>query len=193
MLSSITPLGERSRRQHFFVTATSLLVGAAAAGAATGLVLGELGARLPLDQEQRLLTLAAAALAGLVCEVFLPGGVPTHLRQVDEQWLRRYRGWVYGVGYGVQLGVGFATIATSSAVYLTLLGEALTPSAAVGALVGAAFGATRGASIFLAWRVNSPTRLRAFHRRLSALDRPVMAAGLALQVLIAAAAISLSA
>ena len=193
MLSSITPLGERSRRQHFPVTAAFLLAGAAAAGALTGLALVEIGGRLPLDQEERLLILAVAAAVGLVCDLFLPGGVPTHLRQVDERWLHRYRGWAYGAGYGAQLGVGFATVATSSAVYLTLLGAALAPDLATGAAIGTVFGAVRGGSVFLAWRVSSPTRLRAFHRRLSMLDRHARVTALAFQAAIVSAAFALSA
>jgi hypothetical protein len=193
MLSSITPLGERSRRQKFMVTATFLLAGAAVAGAATGLVLGAVGGRLPLGRDDRLLLLAAAAAVGFLCDLLLPGGVPTHLRQVDERWLRRYRGWVYGAGYGAQLGVGYATIVTSSAVYLMLLGAALAPSAAAGAVIGTAFGAARGASVFLGSRVNSPAQLRTFHRRLSMLDGPAVATALALQALLASAAVALAA
>ena len=193
MLSSITPLGERSRRQHFMVTATFLLAGAALAGTATGGALGEIGAHLPLGQENRLLVLAAAAAVGFLCDLLLPRGVPTHLRQVDERWLRRYRGWVYGTGYGVQLGVGWATVVTSSAVYLMLFGAALAPTAAAGALVGAVFGVARGASVFLARRVDSPDRLRAFHRRLLLLDRAALVTGLALQGVLASLAVALSA
>ena len=36
--------------------------------------------------------------------------VPGPRRQVDERWLDRYRGWVYGVGYGSQLGLGIVTV-----------------------------------------------------------------------------------
>jgi hypothetical protein len=193
MLSSITPLGERSRRQHFMVTATFLLAGSALAGAATGLVLGEIGEHLPLGRESRLLILAAAGAVGFLGDLLLPRGVPTHLRQVDERWLHRYRGWVYGTGYGVQLGVGWATVVTSSAVYLMLFGAALAPTAAPGALIGTVFGAARGASVFLAARVDSPDRLRAFHRRLLLLDRPALATGLALQAALASLAVALSA
>src|SRR5438067_7205502 len=141
MLSSITPLGERSRGQRFGATAASLLLGAAGAGVALGAVLGAVGAALPLDATQRLLTLAAAAVVGLAVDL-LPGGrLPTHLRQVDERWLLRYRGWVYGLGFGIQLGAGVATVVTASTVYLTLAGAALAPSVGAGALVGGVFGA----------------------------------------------------
>jgi hypothetical protein len=33
-------------------------------------------------------------------------GCPSWQRQVDERWLTTYRGWVYGAGFGFQLGAG---------------------------------------------------------------------------------------
>jgi hypothetical protein len=189
MLSSITPLGERSRRQHFAVTALFLLAGATVAAAALGALLGELGAQLPLSSSERLAALGVAAALGLTADLLLPGGIPTHLRQVDERWLRRYRGWVYGLGFGVQLGVGVATVVTTSAVYLTLLGEALASSILAGAVIGAIFGGVRGASVLLAVHVDTPARLLDFHRRISTLERPASAAVLAAQAILAAVAI----
>jgi hypothetical protein len=189
MLSSITPLGERSRKQHFAVTALFLLLGAIGAAAALGALLGALGAELTLGSSQRLAVLGAAAALGLTGDLLLPGGVPTHLRQVDERWLRRYRGWVYGLGFGLQLGVGVATVVTTSAVYLTVLGEALAPSILAGAVIGAIFGGLRGASVLLAAQVDTPARLLGFHRRISNLERPAAAAVLAAQAILAAAAI----
>lgn len=193
MLSSITPLGERSRGQRFGVTAASLLLGAAGAAAGLGALLGAVGAALPLDAAQRLVTLAAAAGVGLALDL-LPGRrVPTHLRQVDERWLQRYRGWVYGFGFGVQLGVGVATVVTASAVYLTLVGAALAPSVAAGALIGAVFGAVRGGSVLLGGRIDTPARLVRFHRRLERLERPAGAATVALQAVAVAAALMVAA
>jgi hypothetical protein len=191
MLSSITPLGERSRRQHFAVTAFFLLVGATAAAASLGALLGALGSQLPLGSSQRLAALGVAAALGLTADLLLPGGVPTHLRQVDERWLRRYRGWVYGLGFGAQLGVGVATVVTTSAVYLTLLGEALAPSVVAGAVIGAIFGGIRGASVLLAAHVDTPARLLDFHRRISTLERPAATATLAAQAILAAVAIGI--
>lgn len=190
MLSSITPLGERSRRQHFAITALFLLIGASTAGAALGALLGELGSQLPLSSAQRLAALAVAAALGLASDLSLPRGVPTHLRQVDERWLHRYRGWVYGLGFGAQLGVAVATVVTTSAVYLTILGEALAPSVLAGAVIGATFGGIRGASVLLAAHINTPASLLDFHRRISALERPATAVTLAAQAILAAVAIA---
>ena len=190
MLSSITPLGERSRRQHFAITALFLLIGASSAGAALGALLGELGSQLPLSSAQRLAALGVAAALGLASDLSLPRGVPTHLRQVDERWLHRYRGWVYGLGFGAQLGVAVATVVTTSAVYLTILGEALAPSILAGAVIGATFGGIRGASVLLAARINTPASLLDFHRRISTLERPASAVTLAAQAILAAVAMA---
>ena len=192
MLSSITPLGERSRSQHFWITTPLLAVAAATAGAGLGALLGAVGAHLALTGQERLLALAAAAAAGLAADLLLPDGVPTHLRQVDERWLRRYRGWVYGTGYGIQLGLGVATVVTTSTVYLTLVGEALAPTIAAGAAVGAVFGGIRGAPVLLAAKVDSPESLFAFHRRFSTLERPVIVLLLLFQVSLVSAAVAVS-
>jgi hypothetical protein len=190
MLSSITPLGERSRRQRFVVTAVFLLIGASLAGAALGALLGALGAQLAIGSSERLAALGVAAALGLSGDLLLPGGVPTHLRQVDERWLHRYRGWVYGLGFGGQLGLGVATVVTTSAVYLTILGETLAPSIVAGAVIGAIFGCIRGASVLLVAYVDTPARLLDFHRRVSTLERPAAAVTLTTQAILAAVAIA---
>ena len=83
------------------------------------------------------------------------GGIrlPTVRRQVDDRWLARYRGWVYGVGFGFQLGLGVVTVVTTAAVYLAFAAAVLSGSAAAGALIGAAFGAVRWLSILPGGRV----------------------------------------
>jgi hypothetical protein len=192
MLSSITPLGERSRRQHFWITTPFLIVGATVAGAVVGAALGAAGAHVPLSERERVLGLAMVGAIGLAADLLLRNGVPTHLRQVDERWLRRYRGWVYGTGYGIQLGLAVATVVTTSTVYVTLLGEALAPTIAAGAVIGSVFGVIRGGSVLLAARVNSPASLFRFHRRFSTLERPTIVLALLFQVTLISAAIGLS-
>jgi hypothetical protein len=194
MLASITPLGERSRRQHWPVTVASLTAGAVLAGAGSGALLRLAGGPLPLDGRGRLLALAAVLAAGLLLELGVGGlRLPTHLRQVDERWLHRYRGFVYGFGFGAQFGAGVATVVTTSAVYAVLAAELLAPTVRSAALVGAAFGAVRGLTVLAAARVDSPHRLAAFHRRFDALDRPAARAVLAGQALLLVAAAGLAA
>ena len=62
---------------------------------------------------------------------------PGPRRQVNERWLDDYRGWVYGLGFGAQLGLGVTTVVTSAATYATLLACALSGAPGRGALIGA--------------------------------------------------------
>lgn len=169
MLSSITPLGERGRNNRFATTAAFFVAGSVFGGAGTGALAGALGSLVVPDAPAGI----AAALAGLaLAGAFVDGGVggvriPTITRQVDERWLNKYRGWVYGAGFGLQLGAALTTIVSSSAVYLMAAAAVLTGSVAAGAVIGVVFGAVRGASILLAARLDDVDALRRFHRRLA--------------------------
>src|SRR5665213_1536531 len=105
MLASITPLGERGRHSHYVFTVTAFAGAGLAAGAAFGAILGALGG-LVLDATGvtlRLSVLAAVLLIVLAVDL-RPGAPPGPRRQVNERWLDEYRGWVYGAGFGAQLG-----------------------------------------------------------------------------------------
>jgi hypothetical protein len=176
MLSSIHPLGERARNMRWGLTASAYVIGSVAGGALLGGALGT-GGRLVSaatgpQTEAAALLLALACLAGGALDLGLGGPrLPTIRRQVNEDWLHRYRGWVYGVGFGFQLGAGMATIVTTATVYVTFAAAflvGLAGSAAGGAAVGAAFGLARSAPILLVARVTAPQQLRLAHRRLQA-------------------------
>ena len=157
MLTSITPLGERGRGNRWGVTVAAYVVGCLLGGATTGLVLGAAGALLPV--------LPALVVGGLVCLAaaaadLAPGRVPGGRRQVDEDWLARYRGWVYGAGFGYQLGLGVVTVVTSAATYAVLALALLTQSPTAGLLVGAVFGAARSLPALLLHRVDSHGDIR---------------------------------
>jgi hypothetical protein len=92
--------------------------------------------------------------------------LPSLRRQVNEDWLAIYRGWVYGIGFGAQLGVGLATIVTSAAVYATAATALLCSKPLIGALIGALFGALRALSLLPARTVHDVAALGALHRRL---------------------------
>lgn len=169
MLSSITPLGERGRSSRWPVTVTAYVVASAAGGALVGVLLGALGALLPLGPPALALLAALCVLAAAVELRRLPA-LPTWHRQVDEDWLHRYRGWVYGAGFGAQLGVGLVTIVTSPLLYAALLLEVLTGSPTAGAAVGLVFGLARAVPVLALRSVTTPARLQAAHRRLAVLS-----------------------
>lgn len=188
MLASITPLGERGRHMHWGVTVSAFLLGAGLAGAALGAVLGAVGSLLPgMSLHAREGLFAAAAVLALAVDVG-PLRVPGPDRQVNERWLDEYRGWVYGLGFGAQLGLGVTTIVSSAATYLAMLGALLSASPGRGALIVGLFGLIRGLTPLAAARVRGPEQLISMHRRLGRWRAP---AGLAvrgsLAVILAAA------
>jgi hypothetical protein len=156
MLTSITPLGERSRGHRYAVTLTAYVLGCLLGAATTGLVLGALGSALP--------ALPALVLAGIACLAAAladaSGWLPLGRRQVDEDWLTRYRGWVYGLGFGYQLGLGVVTIVTSAATVAALAVMLLTQSPLTGMLVGLVFGGARALPALLLGRAASHGELR---------------------------------
>ncbi len=170
MLSSISPFGERARRQRFVITSVSHIVAAALAGAAFGGLLGGLGARMGVEFDPvGMIAIAVLAVVGFAVDGSWFGlRVPGLRRQVDEDWLIRYRGWVYGAGYGAQLGVGFATIVESMLTWV-VFACAFLAGPVGGLVVGAVFGFGRGVPLLLTARIHDPVRLRQFmatmHRR----------------------------
>ncbi|MEO6467570.1 MAG: hypothetical protein ABIP21_00610 [Acidimicrobiia bacterium] len=144
MLASIHPLGERARSQRFSVTVVALTIGSIGGGAIFGALLGALGSFISGSGSVALRAgvLAVAAVVGAIIDG-RTRRVPSWHRQVNEDWLGRYRGWVYGFGFGTQLGVGVLTIVTTAAVYLTWVAAAATASPGLGLVVGASFGFAR--------------------------------------------------
>jgi hypothetical protein len=190
MLASITPLGERGRHSNWRVTVIAFLIGATAAAVGAGAALGALGSAM-LPGHARLAVLLAAIGVAVGLDA-VPRAVPGPRRQVDERWLERYRGWVYGAGYGAQLGVGVTTIVSSAATYVALLAAFLTASAPAGAVVLGCFGLVRGLTPLAAAGVNSPRQLLEFHRALVRWRTPVRwgAVGMLLGMLVLALALS---
>jgi hypothetical protein len=192
MLSSITPMTEQGRGHRFVSTATWFVVGAVVGGATLGLVVTIPTALVQAAAPAATTVLVVAAIAALVGALsdLRPFGwhLPYHGRQVNEDWLAQYRAWVYGAGFGWQIGVGLATYIMTAAVYLLIVLAVLTasPSAAFGICV--LFGLVRGLAIFLGAGMTSPARMRAFHLRFDALREPVRVAVVAVQLAVAAAA-----
>lgn len=173
MLGSISPVGEASRGQRWWLTATAYTVASLIAGAATGAILGLLGQALfalaPVPQGFRLSILAVALLAGaLIDSGRLGWRLPTWHRQVDERWLTTYRGWIYGAGFGFQLGTGLVTIVPSAVTYATWVAALLTGSWGGGLAVGIVFGLVRSIPLLLTARLRSPAALYATTQRVAA-------------------------
>jgi hypothetical protein len=193
MLGSITPLGERSRGMSWPVTFVAFTAGAVTAGALVGALLGALGAPLDLARTGALILLAAASAGGLALDLRRSGRrLPGPRRQVDERWLNRYRGWVYGVAFGFQLGAGVLTVVTTSAVYLMLLAAFLSGSWSSGALIGGIFGAARAASLLPARSVQTPAAVVAVDGRLRRLEAPVRRLTIAALACVLAASLALA-
>src|SRR3954447_16345344 len=162
MLASIHPLGERARRSRWWLTATAYVVASVAGGAVVGAVAGIPGALAGLSLSPWMV--AAVCVITVVADRF---SVPSWHRQVNEDWLGRYRGWVYGGGFGFQLGLGVVTIVTTAAVYAVVALAALSGSVIAGALIGLAFGLARALPVLGLVRVHRPEQLRRVHMRIA--------------------------
>jgi hypothetical protein len=193
MLASINPLGERGRNQFWGVTYAWYLLGSLAGGATLGVTAGLMG--MGLDAVLDIPAGVIAALVALACtgalavDLRVPRlGVPALRRQVNENWIGRYRGWVYGLGFGFQLGLGVVTVVTTASVYLTIVLAFLTRSAWGGLVIGAAFGFARALPLLAVVGVRAPGHLRQVMRRATEHDRLARWAMLAVVLVVAVVA-----
>jgi MFS family permease len=194
MLGSITPLGERGRGTSWGLTVGAYLIGSASAGVVLGGLLGWLGDRvLPmsgLSGRGGLAALAGLVALGAAVDARLVGrGLPSARRQVNEVWLRRYRGWVYGVGFGFQLGLGVVTIVSISAVYMAFFAAFISGSAIAGAVIGGGFGLLRATPILATARVHRPEQLAVVNGALRRWDGPARRLAVVVEAGVAAVAL----
>jgi hypothetical protein len=143
------------------------VVGSLVGGAVAGSLLGGIGdllldGPLPRVAAGTCLVAAAADLAGLL---------PRGSRQVDEDWLVRYRGWVYGLAYGAQLGLGIVTIVSSAATYAMLALCLLSGNLLAGLAIGATFGLVRALPILRLRTATTPAKLHIIGAQLEQLAR----------------------
>lgn len=189
MLSTITPLAERGRGHRYRSTATWFVAGAVAGGATLGLVGAALAALVGVLDGSAAAALGVAAVLAVVTaasDLRLFGlHLPINPRQVNELWLGQFRSWVYGAGFGWQIGAGFTTYIMTGAVYLTVAMAALTGRPLTAFVICVAFGTVRGLAILLGATITSPERLVAFHRRFDALAEPVRIAVIGTQLAVA--------
>jgi hypothetical protein len=192
MLSQLTPVGEASRGHRYRTTAAWFIAGALVGGATLGAVMAALAAAVSAAglSATTLLGVAAvlAALAAAVDGGVLGVAPPFFKRQVDEYWLGRYRAWVYGSGFGWQIGAGVTTYIMTAAVFLTIALGALTAGPVAAFVVALVFGAVRGCAVLLTARLRSTAELFALHRRFDALGEPVRRAVIAVQLVVAVVA-----
>jgi hypothetical protein len=175
MLSTVTPMAERGRGHRFWVTAAWFVAGALAGGATLGGA-AALGAALcsGISTDAALVVAGASALVGAVVDAGLVGVRPPFFkRQLDDAWLDRYRGWVYGAGFGWQIGVGFATYIMTTAVPVTVVLAVLSGQPVVAVGVGLLFGLVRGSAIAISAPATTTAALARIHRRFAALEAPV--------------------
>ena len=90
--------------------------------------------------------------------------LPANPRQVERTWLDRYRSWIYGLGFGWQLGVGVATYVMSSSIYLMVVTAAATGEPLLAMTIVTLFGFLRGLAVLPAFRVRTPADLGRLHR-----------------------------
>jgi hypothetical protein len=156
------------------VTSVWLMVGHLGGGLALGGLLAGVGTMIrfwvgtPGEAGATVLIGVVVLLAALfdMAGKRLPGR-----RQVDERWLTTYRGWVYGGGFGLQLGFGLVTVVNTALVAGVLVAGVVVP--AVDALVlGVAYGAVRGVAATATGWVRSVGDLRRLHRWLDVSERP---------------------
>ncbi len=173
MLSTITPIGERGRHNRFWSTSAWFVLGAVLGGATLGLLTGGLAALVGAFG----LSATTALGIGSVCALVAAASdarvfgvqIPFHGRQVNEDWLDQYRSWVYGGGFGWQIGSGLSTYIMTAGVYLLIVLAALTGAPIVAFGLAVLFGFVRGLAVLLGSRITSPAALLAFHRRFDAL------------------------
>ncbi|PZS14766.1 MAG: hypothetical protein DLM64_01165 [Solirubrobacterales bacterium] len=190
MLASITPLGERGRHARWPVTVSAFVLGATVAGAGVGWLMGAVGSVvLPgsIPEAARIGALVVALAAAVALDL-RPGAVPGPRRQVNERWLHELRGWVYGLGFGAQLGLAVTTVISSAATYVCLLAALLTGDAAGGALVLGCFGAVRGLALLAVAHIRHPDQLLAMQARLQRWREPAQRLVLGLETALLALA-----
>jgi hypothetical protein len=171
MLSTITPLAERARGHRYRTTVAWFVTGSVVGGTTLGLCMALLAVGVRATGASTSVLVAVACVASVVAAAAEAGfaglRLPVHRRQVNERWLDQFRPWVYGAGFGWQIGTGVVTYIKTTAVYLMIVLAALTTDPWVALGVGALFGTVRGLAVLLGRRITSSSALAEFHRRFS--------------------------
>lgn len=169
--AQLHPMGESGRGNRWIVTITSFGIASAIAGGLLGASSAFLGSLiLPGGIGPTWLVAIIAVLAGGLD--LSPWRPPTPRRQVNENWINRYRGWIYGAAFGIQLGLGFTVFVMSWGYYAMLAIAFMSTNPLIGATIGIIFGFGRGLLLYLSRTVDTPEKLATFHRAMA--DRKQM-------------------
>ncbi|CAN5779568.1 hypothetical protein BH10ACT1_BH10ACT1_09400 [soil metagenome] len=189
MLSSITPMTEAGRGNRFGVTAGWFVLGGALGGLSLGLIAAAGAAGLAaVDPSTSVLLGAGALIAAVTASIDLGlFGVelPIFKRQVNDAWLRQYRSWAYGAGFGWQIGFGVATYIMTAGVFLTIALAVLSASPLLAVVIGVTFGLVRGSAVFIGRSATTPAALGRVHERLDAAGPAARTAAAGIQVVAA--------
>jgi hypothetical protein len=192
MLSQITPMAEAGRGHKFARTARWFIAGATLGGITLGVAIGAAAfayARAAVSTDGAIAAISVLALVAAAVDAHLFGfGPPFFPRQVNQDWLSNYRSWVYGGGFGWQIGVGVTTYVMTAAVPLMILVGVLTGTLTAALAIGATFGLARGFAVLLGARARTPAALIAFHRRFEAMGEPVRQSVIGVQLAVAVVA-----
>lgn len=190
MLSSITPMTEAGRGNRFRTTAAWFVVGAVLGGLSIGALaaLAAVGvAAADLSETTRYAIAAVIAIGTAAVDLGVFGiELPIFKRQVNDAWLRTYRSWVYGAGFGWQIGFGVATYIMTAGVFLTIALAVLTASPLQALVIGLVFGLVRGSAVHIGRNATTPAALGRVHERLDAAAPAARTAALGIQVAAAA-------
>lgn len=196
MLSSITPMTEQGRGHRFSWTATWFVLGGLVGGLSLGGVAAVVAAGLAtFGPSGTVLTTLAAGIGVVTISIdtgLVGPGLPIFKRQVNDDWLGTYRAWVYGAGFGWQIGAGLTTYIMTAGVFLVAALAVLTASPVAALAIGATFGLVRGLAVLVGRGITSPARLADVHRRLDDLSTVSRLASVGVQAVAAVVAASLA-
>ncbi|MPZ52149.1 MAG: hypothetical protein GEU79_05360 [Acidimicrobiia bacterium] len=141
IVTTVHPLAEDARGRSWAPTALTFTLATIITASVLGAALGGVGSLLPISEDVSLFIVAGFLLTGGALDLL--GRPPSTTRQLNENWLTTYRGWVIGAGYGAQLGSGFATVVPSWTGYALVPMLLLSGDVLSGAALGIAFGLGR--------------------------------------------------
>jgi hypothetical protein len=186
MLATITPLSQRGRGHGYLSTVAWFVTGSTLGGATLGAGMAAISIGLSsvsLTPHTVAAIVVGTSVVAAASDVGVGGfRLPVHHRQVNERWLDQFRPWVYGAGFGWQIGTGLATYIRSASVYLMIVLGAFGGNPWRALAYGTLFGLVRGCAVLLGRDITSAETLRAFHLRFERLGPVVRRVTIAVEL-----------